>query len=101
VGRPSIVDVVRSMFALGYSREEIYEVLSLAGLEWENAQLLIERVGCEAEILATREDRLRRAVGEVVGSARSEILERLSALEMRMDLLVRLLRTGRAQGRKR
>jgi len=101
VGRPSIVDVVRSMFALGYSREEIYEVLSLAGLEWENAQLLIERVGCEAEGFVTREDRLRKAVGEAVESVRLEIRERLSALEMRIDLLIRQLRTEKAQGRKR
>lgn len=90
------MDVVRSMLALGFSQEEVYEVLSLAGVGWEDAQLLIERLKEEAAKFASREDRLLKAVNRITDRRHSEMMERLSAVEEKLDLALRLLRRRKA-----
>ncbi|MEM2508338.1 MAG: hypothetical protein QXF11_03015 [Candidatus Hadarchaeales archaeon] len=97
VSRPNITDVIRAMFALGFSPEEIYEILSMAGLPWEDAQLLIERLKNESEKFVGREDRLLKAVEEVVRQNHSELIEKLSSMEMKIDFIIRSLRNRKAR----
>lgn len=95
--RPTIADIVRAMFALGFSSEEIYEVLSMAGLPWEDAQLLIERLRDESERFANREDRLLKAVEKVVKRNHLELIEKLSSVEIKVDFIIKSLRSRRAR----
>ncbi|MEM1689187.1 MAG: hypothetical protein QXU01_00220 [Candidatus Hadarchaeales archaeon] len=97
MSRPNITDVIRAMFALGFSPEEIYEILSMAGLPWEDAQLLIERLKNESEKFVGREDRLLKAVEEVVRQNHSELIEKLSSMEMKIDFIIRSLRNRKAR----
>ncbi|MEM3184706.1 MAG: hypothetical protein QXW92_03510, partial [Candidatus Hadarchaeales archaeon] len=64
---------------------------------WEDAQLLIERLKNESEKFVGREDRLLKAVEEVVRQNHSELIEKLSSMEMKIDFIIRSLRNRKAR----
>lgn len=86
-------DIIRSMTREGFSRDEIYDVLSGAGLPGEQVQLLIDRVGAEFHEagLDSKPSRLAAEVGEVFERKFEELrhaaLTRVDSLARQLELL--------------
>jgi len=83
-------DVIRSMMRAGFSRDEIYDVLTGVGLPGEQIQLFIDRVSAEFHKakLEPRTSRLGVEVERVFGGAFEELRSEMFA---RMDSVAREL----------
>lgn len=83
-------DVIRSMMRAGFSRDEIYDVLTGVGLPGEQIQLLVDRVSAEFHKakLEPRTSRLGVEVERVFGGAFEELRSEMFA---RMDSVAREL----------
>lgn len=90
---PAASDIIRSMMREGYSRDEIYDVLSGAGFPGEHVQLLIDRVAAEFREarMEPKPSRLAAEVKEVFGRKFEELshaaLTRVDSLDHRLELL--------------
>jgi hypothetical protein len=95
-------DFIRSMFREGFSRDEIYDVLTGIGLPWQEVQLLIERV--EAELreagFESRPTRLKRVLEEILQETKRELFVRLESLARQLEFLRFELRRRRPTFRK-
>ena len=83
-------DVIRSMMHAGFSRDEIYDVLTGIGLYGEQVQLLIDRVAAEFHE-AGLESRPSRLTTEVKGVFEEAFGELQHVMFARMDSLARQL----------
>jgi hypothetical protein len=91
---PSLIasDIIRSMTRAGFSRDEIYDVLSGIGLPGEQVQLLIDRVAAEFHDagLEPRPSRLSAEVEIVfekaLGKLQHTMLARMDTLTQRLEL---------------
>ncbi len=94
-------DFIRSMLREGFSQDEIYDVLTGAGIPWEEAQLLIERV--EAELhgagFEPRTTQTKKIVDEALAETRMELLSKIDAICKQIELL--RIQTGHNRGRKK
>ncbi|MFN4133401.1 MAG: hypothetical protein ACK4GQ_03425 [Candidatus Hadarchaeales archaeon] len=79
-------NIIRSMRREGYSTSEIYDVLTGAGLPWQEVHLLIERVELELQEMKfeSRPDQLRRLLDEALANLRDEISARLETIERKL-----------------
>ena len=92
---PSLIasDIIRSMTREGFSRDEIYDVLSGIGLPGEQIQLLIDRVAAEFHDagLEPKPSRLAAEVKEVFemkfGELSHAIITRVDSLAQQLGLL--------------
>lgn len=82
-------DVIRSMIREGYSRDEVCDVLSGAGLHWQDVQLLLERVELELKGAGfrSRPSQVERAVEAALAETRQELLGKLDSLSQSLELL--------------
>lgn len=90
---PAASDIIRSMMREGYSRDEIYDVLTGAGFPGEHVQLLIDRVAADfREIhIQSKPSRLAAEMEEVFGRKFEELshatLTRVDSLTNQVELL--------------
>ncbi|MEM3401707.1 MAG: hypothetical protein QXH08_00555 [Candidatus Hadarchaeales archaeon] len=79
-------NIIRSMRREGHSTSEIYDVLTGAGLPWQEVQLLIERVELELREMKfeSRPDQLRRLLDEAFRDLENKINARLEAIEKKL-----------------
>ena len=89
-------DIIRSMTRAGFSRDEIYDVLSGIGLPGEQIQLLIDRVAAEFHEagLEPRPSRLSAEVEIVFEKALGKLQHMMLA---RMDTLAQLLELAKTE----
>ena len=86
-------DVIRSMMRSGFTRDEIYDLLTGIGVGGEQVQLLIDRVAHEFHEagIEPRPSRLasemERLIREVVEDLRHETLTRLDSLAFQLELI--------------
>lgn len=95
-------DVIRSMMRAGFSRDEIYDVLTGVGLPGEQIQLLIDRVAAEFHEakLEPRTSRLGAEVESVFREAfeelRHELFARMNSVAQELELVkVKLEKLGK------
>jgi len=94
-------DVIRSMMRMGFSHDEIYDVLTGVGLLGEQIQLLIDRVSAEFHEakIEPRTSRLGVEVDRVFGEAfeelRSELFARMGSVARELEFVkVKLEKLG-------
>ncbi len=94
-------DVIRSMMRAGFSRDEIYDVLTGVGLPGEQIQLLVDRVSAEFHKakLEPRTSRLGVEVKRVFEGAfeelRHELFARMSSVARELEFVkVKLEKLG-------
>ena len=96
-------DVIRSMMHAGFSRDEIYDVLTGIGLYGEQVQLLIDRVAAEFHEagLESRPSRLTTEVKgvfeEAFGELQHMMLARIDSLARQLELVKTELEKLRAR----
>ncbi len=94
-------DFIRSMLREGFSQDEIYDVLTGAGIPWQEAQLLIERV--EAELRGAgfepRTSQMKRILDEALEETRREILSKIESISKQIEFL--RIQNGRASAKKK
>lgn len=84
---PAPTDFIRSMKRLGFSRGEIYDTLTGAGLQGEEVELLMERVEINFQDMEFESKTSR------LGSEVEEIFEnRLNGTEIKMNSEFRILK---------
>ena len=95
-------DVIRSMMRMGFSHDEIYDVLTGVGFPGEQIQLLTDRVSAEFHEakLEPRTSRLGVEVERVFGGAfeelRSELFARMDSVTQELEFVkVKLEKLGR------
>jgi DNA-binding transcriptional MerR regulator len=92
-GGIAALDVIRSMMRMGFSHEEIYDVLTGMGLPGEQVQLLIDRVSAEFEDakLEPVPSRLGKEVEEIfkreLDEVKHEMLTRLDSISRELQLI--------------
>ncbi|MEM0359389.1 MAG: hypothetical protein QXF20_02955 [Candidatus Hadarchaeales archaeon] len=99
MGGVAVSDLIRSMMRMGFSREEIYEVLAGAGVFGEEIHLLIEHVGAEFGE-AGLETRPSHLALELIRWLKPELEALSREMNFRFDLLLRELRKGSRKNRK-
>ncbi len=94
-------DVIRSMMRMGFSHDEIYDVLTGIGLPGEQIQLLTDRVSVEFHEakLEPRTSRLGVEVGRIFEGAfeelRHELFARMSSIARELEFVkVKLEKLG-------
>ena len=86
-------DIIRSMARAGFSREEIYDVLTGVGLPGEQLQLLMDRIAAEFHDanLEPRPSRLAIEVERIFQSSiddvRHDLLARADSLARQLELV--------------
>ncbi len=85
-----ISDLIRSMLRMGFSREEIYEVLAGAGVFGEEVSLLLEHLRAEFEESGL-EARPSHLAGELLRLLKPELGLLLRELDTRFKLLLQEL----------
>jgi hypothetical protein len=77
------------MLREGFSRDEIYDVLTGIGLPWHEVQLLIQRV--EAELrgagFESRPAQVKRVLEETLQETKRELFARLESLTRQLEFL--------------
>ena len=81
-------DIVRSMMRVGFSHDEIYDVLTGVGLPGDQVQLLIDRVSAEFHD-AGLEPQTSRLAKEVQNIFKIELDEALENVSLRMSSISR------------
>ncbi|MFH1821621.1 MAG: hypothetical protein ABH852_04175 [Methanobacteriota archaeon] len=86
-------DIIRSMMRAGFSRDDVYDLLTEAGLHGEQVQLLIDRVAAEFhEVeMQPRPSRIaievRRLFQEAVEDLRHEIFSRADLFALQQEVI--------------
>lgn len=96
----SVSDLMRSMLRMGFSREEIYEVLAGAGVFGEEVHLLMDHVRAEFEESGL-EARPSHLAGELLLRLKPEFESLGREMGSRFDLLLREVEGLREELRKR
>ena len=81
-----VSDLIRSMMRMGFSREEIYEVLAGAGVFGEEVHLLMEHLRAEFEESGL-EARPSHLAGELLRALKPELEALAGEMGTRLDLL--------------
>ncbi len=84
----SVSDLIRSMLRMGFSREEIYEVLAGAGVFGEEVHLLMDHLRAEFEESGL-EARPSHLAGELLFRLKPEFESLREEMRSRFDLLLR------------
>ncbi len=83
-----ISDVIRSMMRMGFPHDEIYDVLSGAGVPGEHVQLLIDRISAEFHDMGI-EPQTSRLAREIQDIFKIELEETLSNILSHASLISR------------
>jgi hypothetical protein len=90
------------MFREGFSRDEIYDVLTGIGLPWQEVQLLIERVDAELREAGfeSRPTQMKKVLEDALQETKQELLSHLESLARQLEFLRFELKRRRPTVRK-
>jgi len=79
LGKPTLADIIKSMFWIGYSKEEAHEVLTGAGYPSSDIWLLIEKIYSDLEEMRiqSKPERFEKILEKSLAKLREDIINRL------------------------